>query len=244
MSGEGIDGARVEAILSYMIEHGEGHGKENEKWLRAVEAFGNEQVTRELRKVVELSHSTVEHLRRAREALHGEEGSAEKHEHVHEQVVSHHHIQYHQIGTIHTPYEAGTPYSEMKVRETPCRIVLDDRFVKGLWKMDSFSHLLVLFHLDKISDEQPMTVSPSWAQGVKTGLFASRSPVRPNPIGLSVVRIREIRDNVIHTENIDAYDGTPLLDIKPYLEAVDSRVGAGNGWIDDLDDAIKPRDFS
>jgi tRNA-Thr(GGU) m(6)t(6)A37 methyltransferase TsaA len=89
-----------------------------------------------------------------------------------------------------------------------------------------------------------MTVSPSWAKGARVGLFASRSPRRPNPIGLCVVKLREIRDNVINTDRIDAYDGSPLLDVKPYLEAVDSRPGAGNGWIDELDEGVRSRVLS
>ena len=163
----------------------------------------------------------------------------EKHAHL----VPHRHIQYHQIGTIHTPYTPDTPWSEMRQSDTQCSIVLDKRYNEGLWKLSSFSHIIVLFALDRVSDESVLTVSPPWAEGIKTGVFASRSPNRPNPIGLSVVALIKISDNVVFTENIDAYDETPLLDVKPYLEATESKVHAGNGWIDELGESLKTKVF-
>ncbi len=250
MKDPGIDKDRLEAILNYMIEHSEGHREEDEKWLRRVEKFGDDEITRKIRKVVELTDSITRQLREARAALHGHHehpGLKETHRHGHGEAsspaVPHRHIQFHQIGTIHTPYAPGTPSSEMKRRETPCSIIIDERYQEGLWKLDSFSHIIVLFYLDRVADEPALIVSPPWAEGVKTGLFASRSPNRPNPIGLSLVPIKEISGNVIHTGNIDAFDETPLIDIKPYLEAVESRDGAGNGWIDELDDAVKAKAF-
>ena len=122
-------------------------------------------------------------------------------------------------------------------------VSLDERYGEGLWKLKSFSHVIILFSLNRVSDEPVLTVTPSWAEGVRVGVFASRSPNRPNPIGLSVVALRKISGNEIFTDNIDAYDESPLLDIKPYIEAVESRVGAGNGWIDELDESLKAKVF-
>jgi tRNA-Thr(GGU) m(6)t(6)A37 methyltransferase TsaA len=240
-----VERDRVEAILSYLIEHSKGHEKEHEKWLHTLEDFGNNAVTREIREVVELSHKMSEHAQRARAALQGAEPGVNVHihEHPHEHVVPHRHIQYHQIGVIRTPHTQDSGFEEMRVRETPCRIVVEKRFAEGLWRLESFSHVIILFHLDRIAEEPHMTVSPPWAGSARTGLFASRSPLRPNPVGLCIVRLREVQDNVIYTDNIDAYDGTPLLDVKPYLEALDSRTGAGNGWIDELDEEVRNRVF-
>jgi len=81
-----------------------------------------------------------------------------------------------------------------------------------------------------------MTVIPPWANRIQVGLFASRTPLRPNPIGLSIVQLREIRSNRIYTSNLDVFDGTPLLDIKPYIRDLDSKTEANCGWIDDLPD--------
>jgi len=71
---------------------------------------------------------------------------------------------------------------------------------------------------------------------LEIGLFASRSPQRPNPIGLSIVRVKEINGNEITISGIDAYNGTPLLDIKPYIQFLDSKEDANNGWFDTLPD--------
>ena len=80
-----------------------------------------------------------------------------------------------------------------------------------------------------------MTGSPSFAPDTKVGLFATRSPVRPNPIGISIVRIKEIADNRIATSGLDVFDNTPLLDIKPYVKDLDSKSDANYGWLDGLD---------
>ena len=81
-----------------------------------------------------------------------------------------------------------------------------------------------------------MLVSPPWAGGMKTDVFSSRSPVRPNPIGLSIVGIKQIIDNEIHTSGLDVFDGTPLIDIKPYIKELDSKLDANYGWIEEIDD--------
>jgi tRNA (Thr-GGU) A37 N-methylase len=81
-----------------------------------------------------------------------------------------------------------------------------------------------------------MMIQPPWAKGKKVGLFASRSPVRPNPIGLSIVRIKKIIENKIYTSGLDVFDGTPLLDIKPYIKDLDDKFDADYGWIKEMDD--------
>jgi tRNA-Thr(GGU) m(6)t(6)A37 methyltransferase TsaA len=234
---------RVEAILSYMMEHHEGHESEHAKWLQAVQEFGNDEITRELQTVAGLFGEIREHVHRAQEALHGTEAGEGRHKALHE-GASHHHIQFHRIGTIYTPYTPDTPSAEMKGPETACRVEIDERFVDGLWRLDGFRYVIVMFHLDRERGTGVLRVTPPWAGGMETGVFASRSPLRPNPIGISIVGLRQIRGNVLHTDNIDAYDGTPLLDVKPYLEAVDSKAGAGNGWIDELDEDVKSRAFN
>ena len=79
-------------------------------------------------------------------------------------------------------------------------------------------------------------VSPPWTGGVRVGVFASRSPVRPNPIGISIVRIKGFENNEIITTGMDVFDGTPLLDIKPYIKDLDTRADANYGWIENMDD--------
>lgn len=143
------------------------------------------------------------------------------------------------IGTIRTPYTDSAPYQPVDEDEGDFRIVLEPEYADGLKELERFNYIYVIYHihqlqpLDKHSD---MLMSPSWTGGAVMGVFASRSPLRPNPLGLSVVRIRKIDENVIHTSGLDVFDGTPLLDIKPYIKDLDSKEDANYGWIDDLED--------
>ena len=131
MKDSGINADKLEAILDYWIEHNEGHHRENQKWLRSVEEYGNDDITRAIRKALELSDAITRQVREAKTYLHGH-AVQENHGHgYHEETthgVPHRHIQLHQIGTIHTPYAPGTPYSEMKRSETPCSIIVDERY--------------------------------------------------------------------------------------------------------------------
>jgi tRNA-Thr(GGU) m(6)t(6)A37 methyltransferase TsaA len=94
----------------------------------------------------------------------------------------------------------------------------------------------VIRTIHRVKRELSEIVSPPWTGGVKVGVFASRSPVRPNPIGISIVRIKGITDNEIVTSGMDVFDGTPLLDIKPYIKDLDTKHDANYGWIEDMDD--------
>jgi tRNA-Thr(GGU) m(6)t(6)A37 methyltransferase TsaA len=141
------------------------------------------------------------------------------------------------IGIIRTPYVSSAPYQPFRDQadEDFC-IVLNPEFTEGLYRLESFRYIYVIYFLDKINREPSMIVSPPWSNGEKVGVFASRSPVRPNPIGLSVVEIKSIKDNVIYISSIDAFNGTPVIDIKPYIKDLDTREDANYGWVDELED--------
>lgn len=83
---------------------------------------------------------------------------------------------------------------------------------------------------------QELLAEPPWAGGLRVGVFASRSPRRPNPIGLSIVRVLGVEENEVITSGLDAFDGTPILDIKPYIRDLDSKADANYGWVEDLED--------
>jgi tRNA-Thr(GGU) m(6)t(6)A37 methyltransferase TsaA len=87
--------------------------------------------------------------------------------------------------------------------------------------------------VDKHSGPEDMKAHPPWFKGEGVGLFASRSPNRPNLIGLSIVKLRKIEGNVVVTSLMDALDGTPLLDIKPYFAELDAKEDANYGWLDE-----------
>lgn len=150
-----------------------------------------------------------------------------------------HEIKFHQIGVIRTPYIADVPYQPLKQDHGrgECKIVLNAGLEDAGLELDSFKYIYVIFHLDRQPSEGTSTiVTPPWANGKKVGLFASRAPGRPNPIGLSVVELLRIENRTIYTSPIDVFDGTALLDIKPYIAQLDSKADANFGWVDDLDD--------
>jgi len=141
-----------------------------------------------------------------------------------------------QIGTIKTPYQKNAPYQPVDTDKQEFYILLNNEYVDGLSELKKFNYIYLIFFADRITQEPEMMVSPPWAEGKKVGVFASRSPVRPNPIGLSIVQIKEIVGNKIYTSGLDVFDKTPLLDIKPYIKDLDNKDNANYGWIKEMDD--------
>lgn len=112
---------------------------------------------------------------------------------------------------------------------------MDQRYKDGLRELGKFRYLYIIYYAHRAARRVEMIISPPWAEGKTLGVFSSRSPVRPNPIGLSIVRINRIHENTIHTSGLDVFDETPLLDIKPYIKELDSKSDANYGWIEDMD---------
>ena len=140
------------------------------------------------------------------------------------------------IGIIKTPYLDSAPYQPVDTDDQEFYLQLESEYIAGLKDLDSFTYIYVLYFIDRLNAIPKMEVSPPWAAGRQVGLFASRSPVRPNPIGLSVVRIKKIIGNRVYTSGLDVFDGTPLLDIKPYINDLDSKCDANNGWVQGFDE--------
>jgi tRNA (adenine37-N6)-methyltransferase len=134
------------------------------------------------------------------------------------------------IGVIRTPFadEAGMPIQAVAAAGVAGRIELDPALVEGLADLDGFSHLILIYHLHRVVRPR-LTVMP-FLDDRSHGIFATRSPARPNPIGLSIVRLVGIDGATIAIEDVDMVDGTPLLDLKPYVPAFDDRPDARIGW--------------
>ena len=137
-----------------------------------------------------------------------------------------------QIGVIHTPYKDNAPYQSDEKTEGDFTIEIYPEYESALTSLEKFKHIYVLYYLDRLDDDYQNVISPPWTEEkTSVGIFASRSPNRPNPIGLSVVKVLKIEKNIITTSGIDAFDETPLIDIKPYIKNLDSKEDANYGWV-------------
>lgn len=145
-------------------------------------------------------------------------------------------IIYHPIGVIHTPYQEKAPYQPVESDEGEFYLELLPEYVPGLQDLDTFRYIYVLYHIDRLTREISMKMEPFWVGEVEVGLFASRSPLRPNPLGLSVVKLLSVEGNKVMTTGLDVFDGTPLLDIKPYIKDLDSKSDADYGWVEKTGD--------
>ncbi|MDY6792895.1 MAG: tRNA (N6-threonylcarbamoyladenosine(37)-N6)-methyltransferase TrmO [Thermodesulfobacteriota bacterium] len=148
-------------------------------------------------------------------------------------------IEYTPIGRIRTPFKtpAGTPIQPAGSGGMKAEVEVFSEYAEGLADLEGFSHIILiyLFHLAK---EYKLKVKP-FLDNQLHGLFATRAPARPNPIGVSVVRLVRINDAVLHIEDIDVVDQTPLLDIKPYIPEFDIRKADRIGWIEKKANKVK-----
>lgn len=141
-------------------------------------------------------------------------------------------IEYRPIGIIHTPFteRQGMPIQPSRGRGVRGTVEVAPEFTDGLADLDGFSHVVLIFHFHQ-SRGFDLRVTP-FLDTEKRGLFATRAPRRPNAIGLSVVRLLGIEGNRIAVQDLDILDGTPLLDIKPYVAEFDHRTEVCEGWLE------------
>jgi tRNA-Thr(GGU) m(6)t(6)A37 methyltransferase TsaA len=132
------------------------------------------------------------------------------------------------IGVIHTPFKTKENAIKGKGKDTIGEIEVFEEFVDGLKDIDGFSHIIIvwLFHQ---SEDYSLQVKPLHYEGLK-GVFATRHPNRPNPLGVTVVELLERKDRILKVKGIDTIDGTPLLDIKPYTRS-ERKEKAKFGWL-------------
>jgi tRNA-Thr(GGU) m(6)t(6)A37 methyltransferase TsaA len=136
------------------------------------------------------------------------------------------------IGRIHTPWHErkDCPKNAREAHESGavCTIELDPRWAKALCEVETCSHLVVLYWMDRARRDLVFQVPAHYGTG--RGTFALRSPVRPNPIALSVVKLLKIEGTRLEVIGLDCLDGTPLLDLKPYFASTDAITDAAVGW--------------
>jgi len=135
------------------------------------------------------------------------------------------------IGVIHSPYKdtQKLPYQGYKGKGIS-QIEVFEEFEQGLQDIEGFSHIIVIYWFHK-SEGYHLLVKTPW-DDVPHGLFTTRSPHRPCPLGLTVVKLVARKKNILKVRGLDALDGTPLLDIKPYISGVDERSVVKSGWLE------------
>jgi len=137
------------------------------------------------------------------------------------------------IGEIHSPYKTNDEAPRQgRLNDTPVEIIIANEYLPGLKGLEHCTHIFVLYWLDR-ADRNLLSATPPGTTSPK-GVFATRSPHRPNPIGLGIADLVKIEGNILHVKGLDALDRTPVLDIKPYAKGIDCIPNAKDEIFDNL----------
>ena len=149
-------------------------------------------------------------------------------------------ITYNPIGVIHSPFENGNgvPIQPALARGIKGTVEVYPEFEMGLDDLDGFSHIILIYHFH-LSNGFQLKVKPYLDNNFR-GVFATRSPRRPNNIGISVVKLVNVEKNILSIENVDIVNNTPLLDIKPYVPEFNAAENNRIGWLTNLKDKFSP----
>ena len=147
-------------------------------------------------------------------------------------------IKYKPIGLIRSPFKdtKGMPIQSAGAKGIAGTIDLDTKFADGLKDLEEFSHIILIYHFH-LSMDYSLVVKP-FMDDTPHGVFSTRAPKRPNSIGLSVVKLIKIEGNTLCIEDVDVVDGTPLLDIKPYIPEFDVKKVERIGWLSTKADKV------
>jgi len=135
------------------------------------------------------------------------------------------------IGMIYTPYKElkGIPIQGKFEKSVTGTIEIFPEYQKGLKDIEGFSHLILIYHFNRSKEEK--LIGKPFLEDQEHGIFAIRSPHRPNHLGFSIIKVEKVKDNTVIFSEVDMLDKTPLLDIKPYVSHFDLRKNVKNGWI-------------
>ena len=150
-------------------------------------------------------------------------------------------IEFKPIGIIHSPFNEpeNMPIQPAGAEGITGTIEIFKEYQDGLKDLEGFSHVILLYHLHR-STGFKLQVIPFMDTELR-GVFATRAPRRPNPIGISVVELGRIENGLLHIRNVDILDGTPLLDIKPYVPEFDFQENVRTGWLEKARDHVSTR---
>jgi tRNA-Thr(GGU) m(6)t(6)A37 methyltransferase TsaA len=139
-------------------------------------------------------------------------------------------VTYRSIGIVRSPFTSieGMPIQPSRAQDVEGTLEIDLEFHAGLKDLDGFSHILLVCHLHRVSGAE-LTVVP-FLDTEPRGIFATRAPKRPNAIAISLLRVKSVNGGRVQVLDVDLLDGTPILDVKPYVPEFDARVDARTGW--------------
>jgi tRNA-Thr(GGU) m(6)t(6)A37 methyltransferase TsaA len=145
------------------------------------------------------------------------------------------------IGIIHTPFSQleGMPIQPSGEKSAPGTIEIYSEFAPGLKDLEGFSHIYLIFYLHQ-AQFSDLTIKP-FLDDLPHGVFATRAPNRPNAIGLSLVSLVRVEGNILFVDNLDILDGTPLLDIKPYVAPFEKVADLRIGWLEGSQEKIRKK---
>jgi len=140
-------------------------------------------------------------------------------------------IGYKPIGVVHSPFKdvKGMPIQPAGAQGIAGTVEIETEYAAGLKDIEGFSHLILIYHFH-LAEGYSLEVEP-FLDNELHGVFATRAPKRPNPIGISAVRLVRVEGRILHIEDVDILDGTPLLDLKPYVPEFDVRKVERIGWL-------------
>jgi tRNA-Thr(GGU) m(6)t(6)A37 methyltransferase TsaA len=140
-------------------------------------------------------------------------------------------VVYKPIGVVHSPFKApqDVPIQSVTAEGVMGYVEVAREYVEGLRDVDGFSHLILIYHCH-LAQDYSLLVRPFLDERLH-GVFSTRAPSRPNSIGVSIVRLTKIEKNILHIQDVDIIDGTPLLDIKPFVPDFDQREAERIGWL-------------
>ena len=150
-------------------------------------------------------------------------------------------VVYKPIGVVHSPFKTpkDVPIQSAAAKDVIGSVEVSPEYVAGLKDVEGFSHLILVYHFH-LAQKYSLLVKPFLDEKLH-GVFSTRAPSRPNPIGVSIVRLAKIEKNLLHIQDVDVLDGTPLLDIKPFVPEFDQRNAERIGWLKKKVDKLHSR---
>ncbi len=139
-----------------------------------------------------------------------------------------------QIATIYSPFSKleGMPVQPKGAKDTFATIEFKEEYAEGLKDLDGFSHVYLIYYFHKVKEPKLSVVPFNDKTHTPRGVFSTRTPMHPNSMGLSVVELVKVENNIVTIKGVDILDGTPLLDIKPYIENFDKvETTVSSGWM-------------